>query len=504
MSQPDPRPPETSPVARPPGTAGGKPTGSILLIDDDSRWAARLQAALQKRGHRVHVLAQAEEGLDLLDSGDFDLVLLDNQLPGMSGMEFLDALERRRITLPVILVTGYASADTVMEAICLGALDHIDKDTLDRFLERLEPVLRKALDVKSLPPDSGPCAISVNAEEDALCGMSPCMQEVYKKIGLVARDDQAVLIQGETGTGKELVARAIHTKSLHRRDNLFVPFNCAAISDHLWESQLFGHEKGAFTGASNLRKGLFEHAHGGTLFLDEIGDMPLPLQAKLLRVLERKEVQRMGSNELIKVDVRLVSATNRDLAAAVCEGIFRKDLFYRLTQQSICLPPLRERGDDMERLAQGFVARAAAARNLPRPRLEDDALAALRAYPWPGNVRELKSVMESAVNNCRGAPIRAAHLNLPGPPPSASPRGGPTEAEALDGLRQAVRWAWDSGHKDLWPLLRDRLMRELVQHALAELGNNQVQAAQRLGIARNTLRKYLDEHGHTPPPPATS
>jgi DNA-binding NtrC family response regulator len=434
----------------------------------------------------------------VLGTGHFDVVLLDNKMPGMSGIDFLSAKQKLDLDVPVILMTGHSTTDTTIQAMNLGAFDYVVKPLdADALLRELEPLIAEALRLNRPAPD---VQVQGDADPDDLSapvlrGSSKPMLEVYKLIGRFARYDDAVLILGETGTGKELVAQAIHANS-PRKGRPFVALNCTALNENLLDDELFGHEPGAFTNAAKLRKGRFEHADGGTLFLDEIGDMPTPLQAKLLRVLENREVSRIGSNEVIKVDVRLVSATHRDLEAAIREGRFRQDLYFRLKGLRICLPPLRERGADLELLARYFVARAAHDAGLPPPTLHDDTLGALRRYPWPGNVRELRNVMYTAVGMCRGPQILPAHLDIPAAGAAAAPApGAPSESDALAGLHQAIRWALASGQNKLHPLLQELLERELLKMALTELGGNQTQVAERLGLARGTVIDRLRKYG---------
>jgi DNA-binding NtrC family response regulator len=317
------------------------------------------------------------------------------------------------------------------------------------------------------------------------------MVEVFKRIGQFADSTDPVLILGETGTGKELVARAFHTNS-RRKGKPFVALNCTAINENLLESELFGHEPGAFTSAVKLRKGKIEYANGGTLFLDEIGDMPLNLQAKLLRVIEYQEVERVGGNEPIKVDVRLLSATHRDLEGAIREGTFRRDLFHRLNRVTLRLPALRERADDLPELVGLFLARAAEAANRPRPAVSAAALDRLRAYPWPGNIRELQNVVFRAFGVCRGPQILPEHLAFAADP---ADRPATAEAAALAGLRAAIEWAWATDQKPLWDTLHDLLERELLTVALARSGGNQTEVADRLGMARGTVIKRMQKYG---------
>lgn len=465
----------------------------ILLIDDDVDLAAFLRQELEAAGHRVTCLDRAADAPDLLARRPSDLVLLDNKMPGMSGIEFLQALQTRAVGAPVILMTGYSTFDTAIEAMDLGAFDYVIKpDDYQGLLRELGPVIAKALEITRPVADVQVVAEAPPAADGpVLVGKS--MVEVGKLIGKFARSDDPVLILGETGTGKELVARAFHTKS-PRRNKPFVALNCTAINENLLESELFGHEPGAFTGADKLRKGKFEYANGGTLFLDEIGDMPLNLQAKLLRVLEYQEVERVGSNEPIKVNVRFLSATHRDLEAAIQAGRFRRDLYHRLNRVTVRLPALRDRPDDLPELMTYFVARAAAAANRQRPTLADATLARLREYRWPGNVRQLQNVAFRAFGVCRGPQILPEHLDFP-PDTAAGTSSAGGEDAALTGLRAAIDWAWATDQKPLWDTLHDLLERELLTAALARFHGNQKEVADRLGMARGTVIKRMQKYG---------
>jgi DNA-binding NtrC family response regulator len=469
----------------------------ILLIDDDVDFSRFLQLHLEQQGHQVQCLERAQHGPEVLGGEEFDLVLLDNKLPGMSGIEFLTALHQRGLGVPVILMTGHATTNTAIQAMNLGAFDYVIKPLdLEQLIDELEPLISKALELSRPPHD----LVRLPGEADAaeasaslLLGKSKPMQEVYKAIGKVARSDVPVLIHGETGTGKELVAKALHANS-SRQHKPFVALNCTALNENLLDDELFGHEPGAFTGADKLRKGRFEYAHGGTLFLDEVGDMPPTLQAKLLRVLENQEVLRIGSNEPIRVNVRVLSATHRHLETAIREGTFREDLYYRLAGVMIRLPSLRERGADLVLLAEHFLARAAADVGRPAPSLHESAREKLQDYSWPGNVRQLQHVMRRTLLMCRGAQVLAADLEFVDATAGAeSTRTG--EDEAVAGLHRAIRWALDSGQLNIAALLNGLLEREMLKLTLAELQGNQAQVAKRLGIARGTVIEKLRKYG---------
>lgn len=462
----------------------------ILVVDDDADFGKALERALDEHGYDVKYVERAQGGAELLSSERFDVVLLDNRMPGMTGIEFLRVLKDRRIHLPVILMTKLGTSDTAIEAINLGAFDYVEKPLeLDELMDEVVPLIEKALTIirsPRPPPRLG------REKEHQMLGNSKPMLELYKQIGKAGKSDLPVLIQGETGAGKELVARAVHRFS-SRRDRPFVALNCAALSDNLLEDELFGHEAGAFTGADKLRKGRFEYADSGTLFLDEIGDMLEHVQVKLLRVLEYQEVERLGSNESIRVDVRIISATHRDLETDAREGRFREDLLYRLNGHPLRVPPLRERGSDLRTLGRHFRIVEAAKANRPAPSLHESSLKLLRDYHWPGNVRELQYVMRRAVRNCRGAEIMPEDIGLP-----VRPESGPTEGreqQAQASLREAVRSVWETSQGDVWPTLRDGLECELLRHALAELDGNQTKVAERLGVSRNYLRKRVHECG---------
>ena len=465
----------------------------ILLIDDDEDLRCFLKAELEGRGHAVRDLDRAEQGPEVLSGAPFDLVLIDNNFPsGMSGIDFLKALKERCIDAPVILMTGYSTCETAIRAINLGAFDYVIKpDTFQSLFQKLQPLIAEVL---SITRPAKEVRVSTHAPpgptmEAMLVGASAEMVKVYKHIGRFAGSDDAVLILGETGTGKELVARAIHTNS-PRKNKPFVPLNCAGFNDNLVESELFGHEAGAFSGADKLRKGKFEHANGGTLFLDEIGDMPSNLQAKLLRLLEYQEVVRVGGNEPIKVNVRLLSATSLDLETRIREGKFRSDLFYRVNRVTLRLPPLRERLDDLPGLAAYFLARAAEGTERRPPALADSTLQRLRAFSWPGNIRELQNVLFCAFGLCRGPEVLPSHLVFPKERSVCMAPGREGEDEAVAGLRKAVAWAWNSPDKS-WESLRDRLERETLAFALDQLGGNQTQVSEQLGMARGTVHKLL-------------
>ena len=384
----------------------------ILLIDDDQDFSTFLQEHLQQQRHQVRWQDLAEDGLELLAREPYDLVLLDNRMPGMSGLEFLKAVKKRNLSMPVILMTSVHNDKTVIQAMNLGAFAYMLKPTDEEaILTELDRIMPEAL--KVIPPAPVPLPRPDAQQDDSLLvGRSRPMLDLLMRIGnpQLLNGKDPILILGETGTGKDLVARAVHTNG-PRAARPFVAMNCTAFNENLLDDELFGHEVGAFTGADRLRKGRIEHAHGGTLFLDELGDMPLTLQAKLLRVLENHEISRLGSNETIKVDVRILAATHRDLKRLVREEKFRADLLFRLEGWTIKLPPLRERQEDIELLAQRFLAQSFIGVG-PPPTLHPAALERLRQDSWPGNIRQLQKVLCRAVGLCRGAQIMPEDLDF--------------------------------------------------------------------------------------------
>jgi DNA-binding NtrC family response regulator len=389
-------------------------------------------------------------------------------------------------------VTMAKTADAAIEAMKQGAYDYLFKP-LD--LNQLRRVVGEALEVARRMREPAVVAETAAAPdvEGAIVGSSPAMQEVYKAIGRVAAQDVPVLITGESGTGKELVARAIYQHGPRARAP-FLALNCAAIPEALLESELFGHEKGAFTGADRRRIGKFEQCHGGTIFLDEVGDMPPALQAKVLRLLQDQAFERVGGNETIRTDVRLIAATHRDLKAWSEQGKFRPDLYYRLNVFAIHLPPLRERGDDLPVLVQHFLRRFSRELGRGVQEVAPEALARLRAYSWPGNIRELQSVLKQALLQARGTTLLPADLPaLPAEP--GGPVPGPPPAGDDPNLEAFVRLCLASDDGDQYAQAHRRLDRVLLPRVLGATGGNQLEASRRLGIARQTLRRRLRELG---------
>jgi len=477
---------------------GANPMAEILIIDDDAEFSDALRACLQDEGHAVRCVELAEDGLRLVVQHSFDLILLDNKMPRMSGLDFLAALKKERANAPpVVLMTSAHNDNTAIQATKMGAFAYVIKPVdFKAIMHDMESDIHRALKVgRPVPPIAIPQGDGKSAtDESVMIGRSKALRAVFQRIGLL-EGDESVLILGETGTGKELVAQAIHTNSA-RQKYAFVEINCSALSPNLMESELFGHEKDAFTGATKMRKGYFEHANGGTLFLDEIGDMPESLQVKLLRVLESREITRMGSCDSIHVDVRILAATSRDLARYLREGKFRPDLYYRLEGTIIPMPALRDRIEDVELLAKHFLRRTCG--EGPAPALSPEALQSLKQYSWPGNVRQLLNVMRRAriaVKARRGTDIMPEDLNFGEVECTIADSRPYDQDRALADLRRAAAWAWESEQSAVWPWLRDLLECELLRSALAHADISEVQLARRLGVSRNYLRDRLKQYG---------
>jgi len=461
-------------------------------VDDEegTRWV--LRRAFEREGWGVIVTEDPSRLFDVLGRDGVELVLLDVRLEGHDGLDVLTRVRDRFPATPVIIITAYGSMETAIEAMKRGAYDYLVKP-LD--LGEVAAVARRALGVGSRRAEND--GASTPGPVESVVGKSPRMQETFKMIGRVAATDATVLIQGESGTGKELVARAIHRHS-HRTAGAFVALDCAAIPGNLLESELFGHERGAFTNAFARRRGRFELAEGGTVFLDEVGEMPVDLQAKLLRVLQERAVQRLGGMEPIEVDVRVIAATNRDLRALVHEGRFRDDLYYRLNVLSLTLPPLRDRREDIPLLVEHLISKYEP--KLGRRRLSPEAMDCLLRYRWPGNVRELENVIHRAMVMVPADVIGAGDLpkelldEL-----AVSVEDEPFEQLIERQLKGFVDALKESGQGRLYKMLLTLVERPLLRIVLQETGGNQLRAASLLGINRNSLRKRIRALGITPP-----
>jgi two-component system nitrogen regulation response regulator NtrX len=445
----------------------------ILIVDDDPGTLASLSRAFALEGLTALTASSGAEALERLETEPVDAILSDVVMPEMDGLEFLGRLRERAPDVPVILMSGQATVETAVKATRLGALDFVEKPV---GLDRLLLTLRNALRLDHLQRENRELR-RYWQDELSLIGESAPMATLRRLIERSAPADVPILIVGENGTGKELVARAIHDLS-SRRSQPFVKLNCAAVPAELVESEMFGHEKGSFSGAVAQRRGLFEQADGGTLFLDEIGDMPAPMQAKLLRVLQDGEIMRVGGSAVIKVDVRLISATNQDLEALLGQGRFREDLYYRLNTITLRTPPLRERAGDLPALALHFAA-AACRRNHWKPRrFASEALDLLRQQPWKGNVRELRNVVERALILSDAEPLGAAEVRAALP---VSPGGARSiTTPPLEGaLREVV----------------DAYEREVIRERLRHLGGHVTNAARSLGLERSHLYKKCKQLG---------
>jgi DNA-binding NtrC family response regulator len=426
----------------------------ILVIDDEKDFREGLAETLSDLGYEPCLAANAKDGLNLLDQHSFRAIFTDYRMPGIDGLKAI-SLIREKTDSPIVMITAFVDSKSTITAMRLGAFDHLTKPVGRKDVARIMGEIEKAF-------PAGIKAEARAASSDILLGNSPQIREVLKRIGRVAAADSSVLILGATGTGKEVVARAIHANS-DRQAKPFVAVNCAAIPEALLESELFGHVKGAFTGAATDRKGSFQRADGGTLFLDEIGDMPLPLQAKILRAVQEREVIPVGGSFPQKIDVRFLAATHQNLRRLVEEGGFREDLFYRLNVVEIALPSLSERSGDIALLAQHFL-------NGSGKRLSEEAERKLITHQWPGNIRELKNAIERAVVSSRGAIIQPEDLQLQAREIAAS-------SDSLN-LPDAVA----------------KLERALIERALGEAKGNRSEAARKLGIQRQLLYTKMKDY----------
>jgi len=461
---------------------------TLLVIDDEESVRYSFRYVFEEDGVRVLSAGTAAEGLRLLHDEHPDVVVLDLQLPDRSGLDVFDDIRRIDPKRPVIFITAHGTTDTAIQAMKNGAFDYLVKP-LD--LERLSQILKRAFDAAHLM--SVPALLPVEEQADRIVGHSTIMQEMCKAIGRIAPQDVNVLITGESGTGKELVARALYHHS-RRADKPFLAINCAAIPETLLESELFGHEQGAFTGANRRRIGKFEQCDGGTLFLDEIGDMAPALQAKMLRVLQEQRFERLGSNETVQTHVRVLAATNHDLEKAVAEGAFRKDLYYRLKVVTIRVPALREHLDDVAELAHYFLFRFNRELGLDLRGLAPETLELLGSYSWPGNVRELQSAIKQAMLHGSG------HILVPeflpeGVRGQAAPPLAPAATATELGLHALIEALLQGGTKDLYNRAMEALERVLLPQVLRFTQGHQTQASELLGISRNTLRQKLRHLG---------
>ncbi|MBW2617809.1 MAG: sigma-54-dependent Fis family transcriptional regulator [Deltaproteobacteria bacterium] len=467
--------------------------GRILIVDDDDQLRESFKKLLTQEGHETPVAANGETALEIVESCRPDLVILDVRLPGMNGLEVFKTIRTIDPKLPVIIMTAYATTNAAIEATKLGAFDYVLKPfDIPDMLNLIDQALEAGRFMRSrVKLDQGP----TQAAEDAIIGRSKVMHELYKAIGRTAPTDATVLLRGESGTGKELVARAVYNYSA-RADRPFLVINCVAIPESLLESELFGYEKGAFTGAVSRRIGKIEQATGGTVFLDEIGDMPLAIQAKILRLLQERSLERLGGRETIQVDVRIIAATNRNLEVALKEGRFREDLYYRLNVVTLHIPPLRERSEDIGLLADYFLGRVSGRMGLANPGLTPEARTLLANQPWPGNVRELANSIEKAIIFSRGRPIGPEDLvqDLTSHTEEAE---GPVDGEAAEKvIRQWIRQSLSRSSGDnRFASLTDDFASLVISEALVLTDGNRTRSAELLGVSRPTLLSKIEKYG---------
>ena len=451
----------------------------VWIADDDESIRFVLAEVLREGGRRVRAFSDADELLAAAALAAPDVIVSDIRMPGTGGLQLLEQLKARGVIAPVIVMSAYTDVASTAAAYRKGAFDYMPKPfDLDEAVAAVERALAER---QQVPATASVAAVA----ETELVGNAPAMRQVFRSIGRVAATDLNVLITGATGTGKELVARALHRHST-RAQRAFVALNTAAIPAELLESELFGHEAGAFTGAAKRHPGRFEQAEGGTLFLDEIGDMPLSLQTRLLRVLAESEFYRVGGRELIHADVRVVAATHQDLEQKVAQGTFRADLLHRLDVVRLHLPPLRERREDIPLLAARFLAQAAQGMRVPPKRFTSSALAALSELPWPGNVRQLENLCRRLAVMAPGREIRAHDL----PKTETAAAAGAGE-DWLGALTLVVRERLRAGEPDIYARCRAQFEQALLAAAMAENGDHRGRAAQQLGLGRNTLTRKL-------------
>jgi DNA-binding NtrC family response regulator len=469
----------------------------ILLIDDDEGLIHFLSRFFQRKGYEVTSCLNGKSAIEVISQNNFDLILLDYKMPELNGIETLKIIKTKQVKTPVIIMTAYGNTDLAIEAMKSGAYDYLikpfEREELSRIVFDALAVNRQMKQTVTIPDSTGQIPTSPDKNSLKIIGNSKRMQDVYKMVGQVAEKDISVLITGESGTGKELVARAIYHHS-RRKDKPFIAINCAAIPDNLFESELFGYERGAFTGAERTYIGKIERCNGGTFFLDEIGDLPPALQAKLLRVLQEGEIERLGGNQTIRVNVRIIAATNKNLDKEVQEGRFREDLYWRLKVIALDLPPLRKRIEDIHDLVKYFILRFSDEYNKPVHQISEAALKKFYSYSWPGNVRELENCIRRAVLLCAGNIITQEHLLLLESKDEYLLQKLNREQlidRLRDKLEDIIPEILSLSRQDIHSNIIEMVENTLISKALQECGNNQVQAAKMLGISRNTLRHRM-------------
>jgi len=463
----------------------------ILLVEDDLGTASALQKVLQAEGYAVELAERGDTGLARAKAASFDLVLTDLKLPGVGGLELVAQLRAAKPKLPIIVMTAHGTTDTAIEATKLGAYEYLTKPfEADDLLELVASAVAHSR-LMSEPVEMG----EARSARFAIIGESRIMQGIYKEIGRVAATPATVLIRGATGTGKELIARALYQHS-DRADKPFIAVNCAAIPETLLESELFGHERGSFTGAQARRIGRFEQAHGGTIFLDEIGDLNANTQSKLLRVLQEKCIQRLGGDATIPVDVRVLAATHRDLEAAIREREFREDLYYRLSVVTIHLPALSERAEDIPDLVKFFMSRYAGETGVETPAIQPEAVSLLQSQAWPGNVRELENVVRQSLLLARPFAVSLEHVRqvLSRDHKPTAIESQPHAAYVADLLARAQRGEAQNAYQQMIADLEPELFTQAIRLARG----NQAKAARWLGVSRLRMREKLSQLGLRP------
>jgi two-component system, NtrC family, response regulator HydG len=486
----------------------------VLIIDDEKRHAEAISESLERVGYDCVIATNGAQGAKRIEEDEYDVILTDLRMEDMDGLAILRKAKQSLPDSEVVVITGYGDVKTAVEAIKEGAANYLAKPV---DLAELRAIVDRAAERRRLARANRELKRQLDEKFgfEGVVGNSPKMHELIAKLKDIAPTSATVLIHGETGTGKELVAKAIHTNS-PRKNKPFVAMNCTALNENLLEDELFGHEPGSFTGADRLRKGRFEHANGGTLFLDEVGDMPAALQSKLLRVLENQEVFRIGSNEPIKVNVRLLSATNRDLGAAVGSGDFRQDLYYRLKVVSVRLPPLRERREDIPLLAAHFIKEFNQRHGKRVTGIAEPVRKAMATYDWPGNVRELRNLIESMVVQDHDAVLGSDDIQdgdgLPGATVVAGQASGPgnligrplTEVERFyieqalqltNGNREEAARMLGIGERTLYRIIQEWKFQDKIRQALADAGGNTEQAARQLSMNESSLLRKMKKWG---------
>ncbi|SLM32537.1 Two component, sigma54 specific, transcriptional regulator, Fis family [Desulfamplus magnetovallimortis] len=465
---------------------------TILVIDDDDQLRISFCKLLREEQYDVIGAASGEAGIEIVQQKVIDLVILDMRLPGMNGMETFIKIKEIDSRLPVIIVTAFGTTEIAIEATKMGAYDYVLKPfDVPEMLTLIKQAIEAGYCMRAPVAVDAEPGLEADVSGDAIIGQSRLMQNVYKAIGMVSKTDATVLIRGESGTGKELVARAVYQHGI-RANKAFLIINCVAIPENLLESELFGYEKGAFTGASQRHIGKIEQANGGTVFLDEIGDMPLNIQAKILRLLQEKNIERLGGEETIPVDVRIIAATNKHLEQAIEDGSFREDLYFRLKVVTIELPPLRERKEDIENLVNHYISKFSMDLKIDNPGIQKQAMSLLSRYEWPGNIRELSNMVHKLLIFNRGAPVSAFDVEQIVNRKEDIRREKRVEMSLLnEWVRQLLS---DPSEPYRFDDFMDTLARIVISEALELTNGNRSQAAKILGISRPTLHARIEKY----------